>query len=277
MGADAASTRLDPALSGVPETMLWPLWNRACEARRPDSLIDDPWSIDLVEALDYDFEASFGEPSVFHAIRSRVCDDLIRRHEREAGDAARVISLGEGVDSTRLRTGFPVDRWTSVDLPEALALRAQLVPGAAEEARFPISALDHGWVKAQAPGPVFIAALGLLMYFTRDEVVGLLTAIASRLPGAELFFDTIPPFFSRRTLEGFAVTPTYEAPPMPWGISVAEVGAFCRSLGFEVLRVQTYADPYPRRTPMFKLLGLIPGLRRKLAGGLVHVRVAGSA
>jgi O-methyltransferase involved in polyketide biosynthesis len=31
-----------PNLEGVPETMLWALYNRAAEARRPDALIADP-------------------------------------------------------------------------------------------------------------------------------------------------------------------------------------------------------------------------------------------
>ena len=33
-------TKVD--LSGVSETMLWPLWNRAMETRRADGMIADP-------------------------------------------------------------------------------------------------------------------------------------------------------------------------------------------------------------------------------------------
>ena len=40
-------TKVD--LSGVPETMLWPLWNRGMEARRSDRVLDDPMSVDLLD------------------------------------------------------------------------------------------------------------------------------------------------------------------------------------------------------------------------------------
>ena len=60
------------ALSGVPETMLWPLWNRAAEQTRRDRLIDDPIAAELVARIDYDFAGMFGKPSVFHAIWARL-------------------------------------------------------------------------------------------------------------------------------------------------------------------------------------------------------------
>ena len=61
-------------LSGVPETLLWPLWNRAAETRRPDRLIVDPMAADLVDRIDYDFAAHFGRPNAFHGIRARMGD-----------------------------------------------------------------------------------------------------------------------------------------------------------------------------------------------------------
>ena len=46
-------------LSGVSETALMTLLVRAKEARRPDSIIDDPVAIKLVDEIDYDW-AKFG-------------------------------------------------------------------------------------------------------------------------------------------------------------------------------------------------------------------------
>jgi O-methyltransferase involved in polyketide biosynthesis len=46
-------------LTGVSETALLTLRVRANEARRPDSIIDDPIAIELADAIDYDF-AKFG-------------------------------------------------------------------------------------------------------------------------------------------------------------------------------------------------------------------------
>ena len=46
-------------LTGVSETALLTLQVRANEARRPDSIIDDPMAIVLADSIDYDF-AKFG-------------------------------------------------------------------------------------------------------------------------------------------------------------------------------------------------------------------------
>ncbi len=50
-----------PNLTGVPETMLWTLHNRAYEAMHPQAIIDDPKCIEIYQSLDYDYEKSFDE------------------------------------------------------------------------------------------------------------------------------------------------------------------------------------------------------------------------
>lgn len=269
---EAADTRpAKVSLSGVPETMLWPLWNRAAETKRADALVDDPWAVDLVERIDYDFRASFGKPTVFHPIRSRYCDDLLRAHVGRHGERATVVALGEGLDAQRLRAGEGVARWYSVDLPESIETRARLVPGTDEERLVARSAVDHGWMdEVDALSPPFITALGLLMYFEPDEVSALLRTSADRFPGAELVFDAIPPFFSRRTIKGADVTKSYRMPPCPWGISVDDLPGFLTSLGWEPTQVQTYADPFPERLRFYSFLGKIRTVRSRFAGSLVH-------
>ncbi|MEM1447809.1 MAG: class I SAM-dependent methyltransferase [Planctomycetota bacterium] len=262
-------------LRGVPETMLWPLWNRAHENGLPNALIEDPWSEELVAALDYDFEAHFGKPSVFHAIRARAADDLLRAYHARLGDDATVVALGEGLDSQRLRTGIPGSQWVSVDLPEAMETRRSLLPRAQEERMIPCSALDPQWLDAlECKRPPFITALGLFMYFEEAQVKDLLRRIATALPGAEIFFDTIPPFFSKKTLSGFKVTDAYTAPRMPWGVPVTRIASFLEGAGWDPVRVQTYAEPFPDRLRFYWLLGKIRPIRAALAGGLAHARCA---
>lgn len=263
-------------LTGVPETMLWPLWNRAAETRRPDRLIEDPMAADLVGRLDYDFAGSFGRPSVVHAIRARVCDDLIRGYLQRSERDPVVVALGDGLETQLWRLGDTSARWLSVDLPEAIALRRRLLPEHPRVAMFEGSALDPAWMDAVPKGAApFISAAGLLMYFEEADVVALLSRIAERFPGAEVFFDAIPPFFSRKTLRGFKVTRTYTAPPMPWGIRIDDLPAFLHAIpGIESVEIQTYADPFPERVHMFKLLSKIGFLRRRLAACLVHLRIA---
>ncbi|MEM1190774.1 MAG: class I SAM-dependent methyltransferase [Pseudomonadota bacterium] len=261
-------------LHGVPETMLWPLWNRAYESQRTDRLIEDPWSVSLVEQLDYDFRRSFGPPNRGHGIRSRVGDDLVRDYLQRHGSDARVVALGEGLETQFLRLGEPDVAWYSVDLPEALEARCSLLPNTDKLEMLPFSALDTGWMDAIRPGaPPFISAMGLFMYFEEQEVAELLTTIAARFPQAELFFDAIPVLFSRKTLRGMQITKDYRAPPMPWGISVDDIASFLGLHGdWDPVFVQTYAQPHPRAMRLYAVLSRIGPIRRKLAPSLVHAR-----
>jgi O-methyltransferase involved in polyketide biosynthesis len=43
-------------LDRVPETLLWTLYHRATEARRPDAVLRDPLAVDLVERIEFPFE-----------------------------------------------------------------------------------------------------------------------------------------------------------------------------------------------------------------------------
>jgi O-methyltransferase involved in polyketide biosynthesis len=47
-------------LGGVPETLLWTLYNRSIEARRPDAILTDPQAVALVDVIDDPFAEHFG-------------------------------------------------------------------------------------------------------------------------------------------------------------------------------------------------------------------------
>jgi O-methyltransferase involved in polyketide biosynthesis len=56
--ANGAKTGFE--LGGVPETLLWNLYYRALEARRPNAVLRDPKAVELVDAIDYPLEERFG-------------------------------------------------------------------------------------------------------------------------------------------------------------------------------------------------------------------------
>lgn len=121
----------------------------------------------------------------------------------------------------------------------------------------------------------FITAAGLLMYFKKEDVRWLLMQIAQRFPGAEVFFDTITPFLSQRSMEGLKITKRYIIPRMPWGIRIHEIPAFVNSIpGLAPITVQTYADPFPQRMRLYTILSFVQFIRNLLAGCLVRVRVS---
>lgn len=43
------------SLNGVPETLLIPLWARAVETKKNNSIIKDYKALDMMESIDYDF------------------------------------------------------------------------------------------------------------------------------------------------------------------------------------------------------------------------------
>ncbi|HWN27689.1 MAG TPA: class I SAM-dependent methyltransferase, partial [Actinomycetospora sp.] len=193
-----------PDLTGVPETTLWTLHNRATEARRPGSDLHDPWAVAALDALSYPYTERFGAPSQVHALRAR-CFDAALRAFLDAHPAARVVALGEGLQTTYWRLGEPDVDWYSVDLPEVLDLRERLLPAADRVHPLALSALDRAWMDAVVTDPptaTIVTAEGLLMYCTREQALELMVDLAARFPGGQLLFDTIPPWFSRRTLRG---------------------------------------------------------------------------
>lgn len=212
-------------LEGVSATSLWTLHYRATEAKRSDGAIRDPWAVALHDSIDYDY-GKFGRPNQSHALRARSFDleaaDYLTAHPKAA-----VVALAEGMQTSfwRLDQAGVADEltWYSVDLPPVMAIRDRLLP--AEDRIVPLaqSALDRSWMdRVDATNGVFITAEGLLMYLEPDDVRSLIADCAARFPGARMVFDSIPHWFSRRTIKGFKLSDRYLAPPMPFALTADE-------------------------------------------------------
>lgn len=229
--ADASilANRIAPNLAGIPETMLWPLHHRACEARRYDTVLVDPDSIRIHETIDYDFARHFGNPQGSLAMRAAEIDSALRKWIEHHPDGL-VVSLGEGLETQARRVDNGRLRWLSVDLPDAIGFREQFIVPTERFRHIAVSALETAWMDAVEPSSsVFVVAQGLLMYLEPKKVRQLLTDIAERFPGAEMVFDVVPRWFSRLTLRGLNQTPHYRLPPMPWGINRDEIQPTLRS------------------------------------------------
>lgn len=253
--------------------MLWPLYHRATESRRPDGLLQDPESLRIMQALDYDFAGHFGVSGGSLAARAAAIDQALRDWLRVHPEG-QVVSLGEGLETQSRRVDNGTMRWLSVDLPEAIALRERFLPPGPRFRHLAMSALDLGWMAAlDRSAPVFVVAQGLLMYLAPEAVRGLLAGIAAGLPGAELVFDTVPPWLSRMTLRGLQQTPRYRLPPMPWGIARDAIAPTLRRWcpGIGPVALLPYA--LPRSVPGFlgPFMQAAPLLRNQLPS-LVRVR-----
>lgn len=259
-------------LTGVPETMLWTLHNRASEARRPDAFLVDPDCVRIYEAIDYDFVSSFGKPDGSHPLRSRMFDEALRPWLR-AHTGGTVVELAAGLETQFQRCDDGQVRWLCVDVPEAIAVRERFLPATGRCHHVACSALDLAWLDAvDASRGVFVTAQGILMYFEEQEVRRLFNAIIDRFPGVEILFDVIPRWFSKKTLRGFAKTATYTAPAMPWGVNRDEVEALLRgwSQAVKDVRVVPYGFHRGFEEALHKVFMRLP-LLRNLVLSIVHV------
>jgi O-methyltransferase involved in polyketide biosynthesis len=212
-------------LEGVSATTLWTLHNRGTEAKRSDGVVRDPWAVTLLDAIDYDY-LKFGKPNQSHALRAVAFDNAAVAY-LTAHPKASVVALAEGLQTSfwRLeRAGVLAEStWYSIDLPPVVELRRQLLPGDDRIVELAQSALDRSWMdRVDATNGVFITAEGLLMYLEPEDALGLIADCAARFPGGQMMFDSIPQWFSNRTLTGLRLSDRYLAPPMPFGQSADE-------------------------------------------------------
>lgn len=266
-------------LDGVPETLLWNLYQRATEARRADAVLADPRAVAVVDAIDYPFRERFGDGGLgqWQALRARCFDQQVERFLAEHPDGS-VVALGEGLETQFWRVDNGQVRWFTVDLPEALRLRDQVLP--AESARQQViacSALDEHWIdQVDVSRGLLLTAQGLLMYFQPSEVHRLLTRCAVRLPGSALVFDGVPPWFSARTLRGEMRTRQgYQAPPMPWAIDAAEKQVI-RRLHPDIAELRDLAPPRGRGLLygwLFPLMNRVSAVRDLGVTGLPIMRM----
>ena len=122
------------------------------------------------------------------------------RAELERSGLRQCVLLGAGLDSSISR-GLDVSVWL-VDRPDVLAWRAELFAdaGLADAGRpVPTDLADDGLLPALAAAgvnleePVFVAALGLVMYLCEADLWDLLARLAGLAPGSRLVFDSIVP------------------------------------------------------------------------------------
>jgi O-methyltransferase involved in polyketide biosynthesis len=210
-------------LTGVSETALLTLRVRAHEARRPDSIIDDPMAIELADSIHYDF-AKFGfSRRQDMAVRALAYDRHTRRYLLDHPKAT-VVALAEGFQTSfyRLNAADVGDefRWLTVDLAPMIELRRKLLPPSDRVRMCAQSALDFSWMdQVDTEHGVFITAEGLLMYLQPEEALGLIGECAKRFPGGQMMFDLPPAWFAAWARRGMRTSLRYKVPPMPFSLS----------------------------------------------------------
>jgi O-methyltransferase involved in polyketide biosynthesis len=194
-------------LSGVANTLLIPLYIRALESQRPDALINDQKSVELVSQMDYDFDRikllHLSEANKLVIIlRSREFDryalGYLRRHPN-----AVVVHIGCGLDVRFERVDNGLVEWFDLDLPDVIELRRKMIGG--ERERYHLqgcSVLDDAWrdlVSVYRGRPFLFLAEGVFMYLKDAQVKSLVLKLRKGFPGAELIFDCYSPLHVMRS------------------------------------------------------------------------------
>jgi O-methyltransferase involved in polyketide biosynthesis len=187
-------TKEIPALRGVQETLLFPVWGRAVFSRLYPGILCDREAVGIINSLDYDFgkiEKAFGEyGGLAYIIRARKMDDTIRHFISEHPHAT-VVNIGAGFDTTFSRIDNGAIRWYDLDISEVIALRKKIIPEGARNKCIARSVFDYSWMEdvRGAKGGILFIAGGVFHYFTEDKVRELFIAMAKKFPSGELYFD----------------------------------------------------------------------------------------
>jgi len=196
------SETTNQGLSGVSETLLIPLYNRAMETQRPDAMMKDEKAVALVTQMSYDFDRVRKIPMMEMLKVTRIM--LTREMDRYARDflsrqpEAVVVHIGCGLDSRFERVDNGRVEWYDLDLPNVIGLRRKFIGDEGERYHLlGCSVLEDAWleaVKVHFQRPFLFLAENVFIYFTEAQVKSLVLTLRDHFPGAELVFDGWRPF-----------------------------------------------------------------------------------
>jgi len=212
-------------LSGVAETLLLPLYNRAMESQRPDAMLKDEKAVELVMQMRLDFSRvrQIPMPELLRVMRiiftrefDRYARDFLTHHPE-----AVVVHIGCGLDTRFERVDDGRVEWYDLDVPDVIELRRKLIGD--EAGRYHLlgcSVLEDAWLEAvrvHSQRPFLFLAETVFVYFTEAQVKSLVLTLRDHFPGAELVFDGWRPFEVWLGNRYFSLSDSQFAGLMQWG------------------------------------------------------------
>ncbi len=260
------STKVE--LRGVKETSLITLYSRSLQSRWVNPILSDPWAVEAVAQLDYNFNAFKIGIWMASLTGARACqlDTWTKEFLAQHLDA-NVLHLACGLDSRVFRVNPSVRvAWFDVDFPEVIELRQRLYPERAgcRVIASPLSNLD--WLSEVPPHrPTLIVAEGLVMYLMEDDLMRLVSRLIDHVGTGQLVFDS----HSRQAVEKLRQkkwTVRGTGATFQWGLGDAnEVNKLDPRLGLLAER-QAHQLTGFRRAPwrarlLIRALDLVPAMR----------------
>lgn len=263
---------MEEKLSGVPETLLIPLWARAKETEGSDPIIKDYNALRIVEKIDYDFSKFDGGwmTQLGVAIRTKILDNCTKKFVSKNPNGV-IINIGCGLDTRFFRVDNEEIKWYELDLPESINLRKKFFTENERYKMIPKSVFDYSWFKdiEDSNKKVLIIVEGLLMYFTEAEVKELINEIGIRFPKAELLFETTTPIVVKLCKKHETAGKLDVV--FRWGIrSGKEILQYNKKL--KVIDEWNYFDYYKKRWKMIGKLSTIPWFKNNFNNRIIHLK-----
>ncbi len=265
-------------LSGVPETLLIPLWARAVEGKNKAPILVDTRAAEMMAQINYDF-AKF-EPAwksqVGVAVRTEILDTATRAYLARVPEAT-VVQIGAGLDTRHARLAPRVKRWYDLDVPESIALRRRFFTETDQYRMIESSMFDSGWMDTVAAEgtPVLLIAEGVFPYFTEDELKPLVRTMAERFRGGEFLVETLGPFMVGRGKHHDSLSAIDNRPDFKWGLRNPHDLADWHP-GITVAEHWNYFDHHRDRWRWLWWLMKLPPLRAQMSSRIVHLRFGGA-
>ena len=266
-------------LKDIPETLLFPLKARYLETKQKGGIINDPKSVEILDALDYDAYKT-KQINISHigaCLRTIILDEQVKRFLQDHPDGV-VVNIGCGLDTRFPRVDNGRVLWFDLDLPEVIDLRQYFFQETDRFKFIPISVLDPSWVHLIPKGKctLFIAE-GLSFYFSEDENRQMLGIIRDHFSEAECLMEILHPWFIKMSANRTYQDPisTRAATLLRWGVkSGRELETWFEGLKFIeewfVVKKALYRFPLVIRI-LFTVVPVMAKMNK-----IVHLRFVGN-
>lgn len=261
-------------LKGVQETLLIPLWARSVELKQTKPIIKDKKAHEIMKHIDYNFSKFEDEwpTQLSVAIRTEILDKAAQKFINEHQEGI-VINLGCGLDTRFSRLDTKKFNWFDIDLPDVIDLRKNFFDETNYYHMIGKSIFDYSWFdEIPKELPFLIIAEGLLMYFSKKEVLSLLNFLGENLSNSEMLIETVPVFLVKKSQKENLIKKQYKIEAnFKWGLTN---GKEIEKLNPNIKFVESwhYFDYHKDRWKIIRWLSLIPTFKNKFGNRIIHIK-----
>ncbi len=169
----------------ISKTLLLPLYFRAMDAKKEDSVLNDKWALELIKNFQYDDKkmqkAKFSAAGTI--ARAKFLDDGVREFIRKHPKPV-VVNFACGLDARSLRVWDEKAVFYDIDLPEVVNLRKQYIQDKSILCAYDAfgDEFNKELLKHQDAQFCFVYE-GFLMYFDKLMLTGLIKNLTSHFTG----------------------------------------------------------------------------------------------